>query len=159
MNIWCNVICLIGKTLLMQDSCSVTHCFSFALVLRWSGGGAASHLQPYRPIRHVDFVRACRCAYCCHTHGAHCALPCKFALVSLCQMGRLRNVASQLKISLKLFSGEKSNSADDVPQQDLQLAPSHRHRLRSAHFHQLACYFCPKYPWNLWSYWWVQTTK
>lgn len=107
----------------MQGSCGVTHCFT-ALVLRWSGGWTASHLQPHWPIRHADSVCACGCADSRHTHGAHCALSC-----------------------------EKSNPADDVPQQDLQLAPSHRHRLRSAHLYQLARHFCPKYPWNLWNHW------
>lgn len=62
----------------MQGSCSVTHCFT-AIVLRWSGGGTASHLQPYWPVRHADSVCACGCAYCCHTNGSHRALSGKFS--------------------------------------------------------------------------------
>lgn len=55
--------------------------------------------------------------------------------------------------SLKLCSGEKSDPADDVPQQDLLLAPTHRHCLHPAHFYQPACHFRSKHPWNLWSHW------
>lgn len=60
----------------MQGSCSVTHCFT-ALVLRWGGGGAASHLQPHWPLWHANSVCACGSADSRHPHGAHCALSCK----------------------------------------------------------------------------------
>lgn len=77
----------------MQGSCSVTHCFT-ALVLRWSGGGAASHLQPHWPIRHADSVCACGCADSRHTHGAHCALSCKFCFQRLHFLNRLSKKSS-----------------------------------------------------------------
>lgn len=54
--------------------------------------------------------------------------------------------------SLCLRAGTKSDSADGVSQQDLQLASPHRHCLRAAHLHQPAGHLCSQHPGDLWDH-------
>lgn len=124
---------------------------------RQSGAWASAHLQPYRPIWHVDPVRASGRPHSRDVDCPHRALPREFALGLSWVMLRENRFCDEVPLSdLCVPAGAASHPADAVPHQSLQLAAPHHHRYHPAQLHQHAGDICSQHFGNLRHHRWEQ---